>query len=197
MAPSLPEPIELEQDESPAHPAASAPSSASAASRKRGSLVSIDEMTVRRTATRFWPALTALGVGCVVATLILAAALQSEFPLFSEASAARGRDCTKIASARHALDAALGAHLPLRSRDADAARAIRSAVAAFDARTQDLATPAVQSALGPIRGGLHTLSDSVQAYAAAPSASLADDAVEEANSQVTQAWRGAIARVCS
>jgi hypothetical protein len=155
------------------------------------------QSTRRRTVSLLWPSVAALAVGSVVAALLLATSLRSEFPLYSEASAERGRDCTTIASARHALDTTLQAHVPLRAGDADAARSIRSAVAAFDARTQDLATPAVETALGPVRGGLDALSDSVQAYAAAPGASLADDAVDAAFTRVTQAWKGSIARVCS
>lgn len=191
MAPSLREPLELEQDESPAQPPTTV------ASRPRGSIVSIGDMTARWIAPSLWPVLTALAAGIVVASLLLATSLRTEFPLFSEASAERGRDCTQIASARHALDAALQAHAPLRAQDADAARSIRSAVAAFDARTEDLATPAVATALGPVRGGLDALSGSVQAYAAAPGAFLADDAVQHALTRVAQAWKGSIARVCS
>ncbi|MFP3466154.1 transporter [Leifsonia sp. SIMBA_070] len=151
---------------------------------------------------RFWPALIGLAVGCVTAALLLGTAVRTEFPLFSEASAERGRDCAAIASARHALDATLQARLPLRAPDADSARAIRSAVAAFDARTQDLATDSVVAALDPVRGSLDALSDSVSVYAAVPPApgsasSSADNAVENASAAVRTAWQGAIARVCS
>ena len=140
--------------------------------------------------------LTALAAGCVVATLLLSVSVRAEFPLYSEASAERGRDCIAIRSARHALDATLEAHLPLRPGDADAARAIRSAVAAFDARTQDIATPAVETALGPVRGSLDTLADSVQGYAASAGASRTGGAADAAFAQVTESWKGAIARVC-
>ncbi|WP_374009788.1 transporter [Leifsonia sp. LS-T14] len=191
MVPSLREPLELEQDESPVA------SVASAASRRRRPLVSDGGMRKPRTASAVWPVLAALVAGSVVAVLILAASLRSEFPLYSEASAARGRDCATIASARHALDAALEAHLPLRAEDADAVRDIRSAVAAFAARTQDLATPAVDSALNPVRGGLDALSDSVLRYAASPYSTSADATVDAAFQGVREAWKGSIARVCS
>lgn len=138
----------------------------------------------------------ALTMGCVAAVLLLGSALRTEFPLFSEASAERGRDCIRIASAHHALDATLQARLPLTAPDAETARAVRSAVAAFDARTQDLATDSVASALGPVRGALSALSDGVQVAAAAPDAA-SDDAIQHALAGVGDAWRGAIARVCS
>lgn len=144
-----------------------------------------------------WPLVAALVVGCVIAGLLLAASLRNEFPLYSEASAARGRDCTAITSARHALEATLQARLPMRAPDAEAARAIRSAIAAFDARTQDIATPAVDAALGLVRGRLDALSDSVQLFATAPGGSVADHAVQQSLADVTKAWRGPIARVCS
>jgi len=191
VTPSLGRPLELEQDESQEQ------SSRSPASRRRRSRVSQRDLVTPRTALAFWPMLAALLAGSLVAALILAASLRSEFPLYSEASAARGRDCTKIASARHALDAALEAHLPLREQDADAARAIRSAVAAFAARTQDLATPAVGQALDPVRGGLDALTDGVRTYAAVPRTAAADDAVDAAFTRVTEAWKGPIERVCS
>lgn len=143
-----------------------------------------------------WSMLTALAAGCVVAVLLLSASARAEFPLYSEASAERGRDCIAIRSARHALDATLEEHLPLRLGDADAARAIRSAVAAFDARTQDIATPAVETALSPVRGSLDTLADSVQGYAASAGASRTGGAADAAFAQVTESWKGAIARVC-
>ncbi|MGO4300958.1 transporter [Leifsonia sp. RAF41] len=191
MASSLPEPVKLEQDASPAQP------SASTASRSRASRASLDESTVRRTATRLLPLGAALVAGCIVASLLLAVSLRTEFPLFSEASAARGRDCTTIASARHALDAALEAQLSLRVRDADAPRSIRSAIAAFGARTQDLATPSVETALSPVRRELNTLADSVQVSGATPDAPVADAAVDDAFARLAQAWQGPIARVCS
>jgi hypothetical protein len=147
-----------------------------------------------------WPVAAALIAGCVAAGLLLSLSLRVEFPLFSEASAERGRDCIAITSARHALDATLQARLPVRAPDAGAARAIRSAVTAFDARTQDIATPAVESALNPVRGALDTLSDSVQAYAAAPvgpPSGAAGEAVQDALARVDESWQGAIARVCS
>lgn len=179
VVPSLREPLELEQDES--HP--------------QSVLSSVPRR--RRTASAVWPMLAALVAGSVVAVLILAASLRSEFPLYSEASAARGRDCATIASARHALDASLNAHLPLRAGDADTARAIGSAVAAFGARTQDLATPAVDAALQPVRGGLDALSDGVRTYTATPHSSTSKQAVEAAFAGVAEAWKGSIARVCS
>ncbi|MGN7798049.1 transporter [Leifsonia sp. 22587] len=214
MTPSLREPRELGATV-PAVPNVTAPAGAPAvaepsgpaadtapvtapASRNAGGRVLSREMTARSIARRLGPPLGALVAGCVAACLLLNAALGMEFPLFSEASAERGRDCTAIASARHALDATLQARLPLRAPDAEAAQAIRSAVAAFRARTEDLATDSVVTALGPVRGSLSALSDSVSAYAAAPSASMADDTmVEQASDAVHQAWQGSIARVCA
>ncbi|ANF31394.1 hypothetical protein A0130_06685 [Leifsonia xyli] len=134
-------------------------------------------MSTRRSLlAALWPGAAAIVTGCVVAGLLLSASLRTEFPLFSEASAERGRDCTTIRSARHALEATLQARLPMPAPDVESARAIRSAVTAFDARTQDIATPAVESALNPVRGALDTLSDSIQAYAAAPAGASADSA---------------------
>ena len=156
--------------------------------------------TRRPLLSALWPPAIALVAGCVVAGLLLSSSLRAEVPLFSEASAERGRDCTAIRSARHALDATLAARLPMPAPDAEAARTVRSAVTAFDARTQDIATPAVEAALNPVRGALDTLSDSIQAYAAAPdgpSAVSARRAVDDALSGVTESWQGAIARVCS
>jgi hypothetical protein len=145
-------------------------------------------------------ALAGLVAGCVAAAVLLGAALSTEFPLFSEASAERGRDCTAIASARHALDAELQAHLPAPSLDAETARGIRSAVAAFEARTQDLATPSVVGALVPVRTQLDRLSDtvaaSVGAPAAASAATSAGETVTDAYAAAREAWGGAIARVC-
>ncbi|WP_431218618.1 transporter [Leifsonia xyli] len=167
------------------------------ASRSRPSRVPIGEMSTRRRTTRaLWPPLTAFALGCGLAVLLLAGALRTEFPLFSEASAERGRDCTAIASARHALDATLQARLPLRKPDAETARAVRSAVAAFDARTQDIATPAVDAALGPVRGELSSLADTVQLSATAPAA-MGSGAVDDALARVSESWKGAVARVCS
>ena len=195
MAATSPEPLELEQD------ATSTASSRTSASRTAGVRVDPEGAPNRRTAlAALWPAAVALLAGCVVAGLLLSASLRAEFPLFSEASAERGRDCTAITSARHALDATLQARLPMPVPDAESARAVRSAVTAFDARTQDIATPAVEEALNPVRGALDTLSDSIQAYAAAPSGSSADSArgaVEDALTGVATSWQGAIGRVCS
>lgn len=139
----------------------------------------------------------ALAGGVVAATLVLSVALQSEFPLFAEASAARGRDCIVIASARHALDAALDARLPLRPADPDGARAVLSAIAAFDARTSDLGTESAADGLADVRGSLSELAGRVQAASATGSQQAAADAVEEALGSVRHAWRGTIARVCS
>ncbi|MEN0083326.1 MAG: transporter [Leifsonia sp.] len=139
----------------------------------------------------------ALAAGIVAATLVLSVALQSEFPLFAEASAARGRDCTVVASARHALDAALDARLPPRPADRDAARAVLSAIAAFDARTSDLATDSVADGLADVRGSLSELAGRVQAASVPGSQQAAADGVEAALGSVRHAWRGTIARVCS
>jgi len=139
----------------------------------------------------------ALSGGVVAATLLLSVALQSEFPLFAEASAARGRDCIVIASARHALDAALDARLPLRPADPDAARAVLSAIAAFQARTSDLATESVADGLADVRGSLSELAARVQAASVPGSQQGASDEVETALVSVRNAWRGTIARVCS
>jgi hypothetical protein len=191
VAPSLSEPLDLEQDEPPAlSPTLSEP-------RRPGSRTATGERTTTRPYRSLWPVLTALAAGCVVAAVLLSATAHAEFPLYSEASAERGRDCSDIQSARHALDGTLEAHLPLRPGDADAARAIRSAVAAFDARTQDIATPAVETALGPVRGSLDALGDSVQGYAAAAGTSRTGRAADAAFAQVTESWKGAIARVCN
>lgn len=139
----------------------------------------------------------ALGVGVMAAVLLLSAALQAEFPLFAEASAARGRDCATVASARHALDAALDARLPLRVPDGDGLRALRSAIAAFDARTSDLDTAAVADGLAGVHEGLSELAQRVQAASAPGSSPRAAEAVEAALENVRHAWKGSIARVCS
>ncbi|MGH1549297.1 transporter [Leifsonia poae] len=195
MAATSPEPLELEQD------ATSTPASRATASRTETARVHTGGMSTRRSLlATVWPAAAALVAGCVVAGLLLSASLRTEFPLFSEASAERGRDCTTIRSARHALEATLQERLPMAAPDVESARAIRSAVTAFDARTQDIATPAVESALSPVRGALDRLSDSIQAYAAAPAGAYAGAArgtVEDALSGVSESWQGAIARVCS
>lgn len=141
-----------------------------------------------------WSATIALTAGVVVAGMLLATSLRAEFPLFSEASAERGRDCTTIASARHALDATLQSRLPLRAGDAEAARAVGSAVAAFNARTQDLATPAVEAGLAEVRGRLAVLAQRVQAPASAPKAV---PGVDDALADLRDAWTGPIGRVCS
>ena len=139
----------------------------------------------------------ALSGGVVAATLVLSVALQSEFPLFAEASAARGRDCIAIASARHALDAALDARLPLRPADPDGARAVLSAIAAFQARTSDLATESASDGLAEVRGSLAELAGRVQAASLPGSRQAAADGVETALGSLRHAWRGTISRVCS
>jgi hypothetical protein len=139
----------------------------------------------------------ALGVGVLAAVLLLSGALQTEFPLFAEASAARGRDCATVASARHALDAALEARLPLGAVDADDVRAVRSAIAAFDARTADLATGSVADGLVDVQQGLTELAQRVQAASVPGSSPKAAAAVEEAMATVRHAWKGSIARVCA
>ncbi|MEV8212619.1 transporter [Leifsonia sp. NPDC077715] len=195
MAATSPEPLELEQD------ATSTTTSRADASRTGTIRVRTGGMSARRSLLAgLWPAAAAVVAGCVVAGLLLSASLRTEFPLFSEASAERGRDCTAIRSARHALDETLQARLPMAAPDVESARAIRSAVTAFDARTQDIATPAVESALSPVRGALDRLSDSIQVYAAAPAQASTDSAraaVEDALTGVAESWQGAIARVCS
>jgi len=152
---------------------------------------------VRRRAARPWPVALALTSGLAVAGLLLAGALQGEFPLFSEASAERGRDCTTIASARHALEATLGAHLPLQPADGDAAREVVSAVAAFDARTSDIATPAVADGLVDVRTRLDALADRVRAVSVPGAAPNTAAAVEDALASVRDAWKGPLGRVCS
>jgi hypothetical protein len=153
--------------------------------------------TGRRPLPRAAAPLLALGAGIAASILLLAGALHGEFPLFAEASAERGRDCTTVASARHALDAALESRLPLRTGDADGARAVRSAVAAFDARTSDLATASVAAGIGDVRSSLTTLLQRVQQAAAPGAAPAAASGVEDAVSTVRDAWTGRIARVCS
>lgn len=139
----------------------------------------------------------ALAGGITAAALLLSGALHAEYPLFAEASAARGRDCSAIASARHALDAALEAGLPIRPADADDAREVRSSIATFDARTSDLVTPSVAVGLADVRGRLSELAGRVQAASAPGAPPEAAAGVETALAALRHAWKGRIARVCS
>ena len=152
--------------------------------------------TLART-VRLWPGAAALALGCVAAVAALGVAAGSEFPLFSEASAERGRDCTTIRSARHALDAALDAHLPaLGPHPVEAGSAIQGAVTSFRARTSDIATGAVARALDPVDHSLDELQDAVdgRAFARDPGAALAD--ASTAAARLREAWDGPLARLC-
>ncbi|MDR6613927.1 transporter [Leifsonia sp. 1010] len=148
-------------------------------------------------AVRLWPGATALTLGCVAAIAMLAVAAGTEFPLFSEASAERGRDCTTIRSARHALDAALDAHLAaLGAHPVEAGSAIQDAVTRFRAETSDIATDAVARALDPVDRTLDDLRGAVDGRALArdPGAALA--AANGAAAELRGAWDGPLARVC-
>ena len=148
-------------------------------------------------AVRLWPGAAALMLGCIAAVAMLGVATASEFPLFSEASAERGRDCTTIRSARHALDAALDAHLAaLAAHPVEAGSAIQEAVTTFRAETSDIATDAVARALDPVDRRLDELQGTVdgQAFAGDPAAALAG--ANRAAAEVRDAWSGPLARVC-
>ncbi len=136
-------------------------------------------------------------LGCVAAVAMLGVAAASEFPLFSEASAERGRDCTTIRSARHALDAALDAHLAaLGAHPVEAGSAIQEAVTTFRADTSDIATDAVERALDPVDRRLDDLQGAVggHAFAGDPGAALAD--ANRAAADLRESWDGPLARVC-
>ncbi|MFF9565440.1 transporter [Leifsonia sp. NPDC014704] len=146
---------------------------------------------------RLWPGATALTFGCVAAIAMLGIAAGTEFPLFSEASAERGRDCTTIRSARHALDAALDAHLAaLGAHPVEAGSAIQDAVTRFRAETSDIATDAVARALDPVDRTLDELRGAVdgRTFARDPGAALA--AANAAAVQLRGSWDGPLARVC-
>lgn len=148
-------------------------------------------------AARLWPGAAALTLGCVAAIAMLAIAAGSEFPLFSEASAERGRDCTAVRSARHALDAALDAHVAaLGAHPVEAGTAIQEAVTSFRAATSDIATDAVARALTPVDRSLEGLQGAVdgEAFADDPRGALAD--ANAAVAELRSGWSGPLARVC-
>lgn len=145
-----------------------------------------------------WWWLGALALGCLAAILILATALHTEFPLFSEASAARGRDCATIRSARHALEPALELHLDaLAAHPVEAGSGIRHAVDAFRASTADIATPAVSGALSPVQGDLERLADAVDGAAMVDDPVHAVQSARDAMADLQDSWGGALARVCA
>lgn len=148
-------------------------------------------------AVRLWPGAAALALGCAAAAALLAVAAGAEFPLFAEASAERGRDCTAIRSARHALDAELDAHLAaLGAHPVEAGSAIQEAVTAFRAATRDIATDAVERALDPVDRRLDELQGAVggEAFARDPGAALAG--ANAAAARLREAWAGPLDRVC-
>lgn len=145
-----------------------------------------------------WWWLGALALGCLAAILILAMALHTEFPLFSEASAARGRDCATIRSARHALEPALEFHLEaLAAHPVEAGSGIRHAVDAFRASTADIATPAVSDALSAVDGNLERLADAVDGAAMVDDPAHAIRSAHEAMADLEDSWGGALSRVCA
>ena len=145
-----------------------------------------------------WWCLGALALGCLAAILILAMALHTEFPLFSEASAARGRDCATIRSARHALEPALELHLDaLAAHPVESGSGIRHAVDAFRASTADIATPAVSDALSPVDADLERLADAVDGAAMVDDPAHAVRSAREAMADLQDSWGGALARVCA
>ncbi|SEI12747.1 MULTISPECIES: hypothetical protein [unclassified Leifsonia] len=145
-----------------------------------------------------WWWLGALALGCLAAILILATALHTEFPLFSEASAARGRDCATIRSARHALEPALELQLDaLAAHPVEAGSGIRHAVDAFRASTADIATPAVSGALSPVQGDLERLADAVDGAAMVDDPVHAVQSARDAMADLQDSWGGALARVCA
>ena len=145
-----------------------------------------------------WWWLGALALGCLAAILILATALHTEFPLFSEASAARGRDCATIRSARHALEPALELRLDaLAAHPVEAGSGIRHAVDAFRASTADIATPAVSDALSPVDGDLERLADAVDGAAMVDDPVHAVQSARDAMADLQDSWGGALARVCA
>ncbi|WP_285115862.1 transporter [Leifsonia sp. fls2-241-R2A-40a] len=147
---------------------------------------------------RLWPALLALALGCAAAIAMLTVALNSEFPLFAEASAARGRDCATIRSARHALDPALQMHLAaLAPHPVEAGTGIQDAVAAFESETSDIGTASVATALGEVDRRLDELATAVGGAALAQDPADAIATATRAQADVQAAWEGAIARVCA
>lgn len=145
----------------------------------------------------WWP-LGGLALGCLAAILILVMALHTEFPLFSEASAARGRDCATIRSARHALEPALQLHLgALTAHPVEAGSGIRHAVDTFRASTADIATPAVSDALSAVDGNLERLATAVDGAAMVDDPGQAVRDAHAAMADVEDSWGGALARVCA
>jgi len=166
-------------------------------SRLPGGRVSVRVMTLLMI-RRLWPVLTALALGCLAAVVILALALQTEFPLFSEASAARGRDCATIRSARHALDRQLELELvAVSAHPIEAGQGVQDAVAGFHAATRDLGTPSVARALGDVDRRLDALTSVVNGTGTDSAGTDTAAEVARANGEVQVSWEGAIARVCS
>lgn len=147
---------------------------------------------------RLWPAFAALALGCLAAIVILSIALQSEFPLFSEASAARGRDCATIRSARNVLDRELEWQLAaVSAHPVEASQSVQDAVAAFRVETRDLETASVATALGEVDRRLDALTSAVDGTGTDAAGTDAATEATRADRELQVAWQGAIARVCS